>query len=115
MKSSVEALEGNKVKFTVEVEEAEFDKDLDAAFKSLAKEVRLPGFRPGKAPRKVIEARIGSEYARSEAFRHGLPNYYGKAVNEHEVDVIDSPDIEIVDGELAGPVTFSAVVQVRVR
>ncbi|MEZ5229293.1 MAG: trigger factor [Acidimicrobiales bacterium] len=113
MKSSVEALEGNKVKFTVEVEEAEFDNDLDAAFKSLAREIRLPGFRPGKAPRKVIEARIGSEYARSEAFRNGLPNYYVKAVNEHEVDVIDSPDIEIVEGELAGPVTFSAVVQVR--
>ncbi len=113
MKSSVEALEGNKVKFTVEVEEAEFDNDLDAAFKSLAKEVRLPGFRPGKAPRKVLEARIGSEYARSEAFRNGLPNYYVKAVNEHEVDVIDSPDIEIVEGELAGPVTFSAIVQVR--
>lgn len=113
MKSSVEALEGNKVKFTVEVEEAEFDKDLDAAFKELAKEVRLPGFRPGKAPRKVIEARIGNEYARSEAFRNGLPNYYVDAVKEHEVDVIASPDIEIVAGELEGPVTFEAIVEVR--
>jgi trigger factor len=113
VKSSVAALEGNKVKFTVEVEEAEFDKDLDAAFKSLAREVRLPGFRPGKAPRKVLEARIGSEYARSEAFRNGLPNYYVEAVKEHEVDVIDSPDIEIIEGEVSGPVTFEAIVQVR--
>ena len=113
MKSSVEALEGNKVKFTVEVEEVEFDKDLDAAFKALAKEVRLPGFRPGKAPRKVLEARIGVEYARSEAFRNGLPNYYVEAVKEHEVDVIASPDIEIVDGEVSGPVTFEAIVEVR--
>ncbi len=113
VKSSVAALEGNKVKFTVEVEEAEFEKDLDAAFKVLAKEVRLPGFRPGKAPRKVLEARIGNEYARQEAFRNGLPNYYVEAVKEHEVDVIASPDIEIVEGELEGPITFEAIVEVR--
>jgi trigger factor len=57
VKSTVETLEGNKVKVVVELEEAEFEKDLDAAFTRLAKEVRLPGFRPGKAPRKVLEAR----------------------------------------------------------
>ena len=55
MKSSVEVLEDNKVKVYVEVEEAEFDKDIDKAFKLLAKEVNLPGFRAGKVPRKVLE------------------------------------------------------------
>ncbi len=113
VKSSVEALEGNKVKVSVEVEEAEFDKDLDSAFKVLAKEVRLPGFRPGKAPRKVLEARIGSGYAREQAFRDGLPTYYAEACKEHDVDVIAPPEIEIIDGHESGPVTFDAVVEVR--
>ena len=59
MKSSLETLEGNKVKLSVNVDEAEFDKDIDAAFRKIAREVRLPGFRAGKAPRRVLEARIG--------------------------------------------------------
>ena len=113
MKSSVETLEDNKVKLNVEVEESEFDKDLDVAFRALAKDVKLPGFRQGKAPRKVLEARIGSGYARQEAFRTALPNYYSAAVKEHEVDVIAAPEFEIVSGHEDGPVTFDAVVEVR--
>lgn len=113
MKSTVEALEGNKVKVVVEVEESEFERDLDAAFKRLAKEVRLPGFRPGKAPRKVLEARIGQSHARDEAFREALPNYYTEAVKEHEVDVIAPPEIDITNGQEVGPVSFDAVVEVR--
>ena len=109
----MEALEGNKVKVVVEVEEAEFEKDLDAAFARLAKEVRLPGFRPGRAPRKVLEARIGQGYARDEAFREALPGYYSKAVIEHGVDVIAPPEIDITEGMENGPVTFDAVVEVR--
>jgi trigger factor len=113
VKSTVEPLEGNKVKVVVELDEDEFEKDLDAAFRRLAKEVRLPGFRPGKAPRKVLEARIGQEYARGEAFREALPNYYSAAVREHEVDVIAPPEIDITSGEDAGAVTFDAVVEIR--
>lgn len=113
MKSSVETLEGNKVKVVVQVEEAEFEKDLDAAFRRLAREVRLPGFRPGKAPRKVLEARIGQTYARQEAFREALPVYYTEAVKEHEVDVIAPPEIDITEGEESGGVSFDAVVEVR--
>ena len=113
VKSSVEALEGNKVKVIVEVTEEEFDRDLDIAFKRLAAEVKLPGFRPGKAPRKVLEARIGHGYARSEAFREGLPSYYAEAVKELDVDVIAPPSIDITEGEEAGPVIFEAEVEVR--
>lgn len=113
MKSSVETLEGNKVKVIVEVEEDEFEKDLDAAFRRLAKEVKLPGFRPGKAPRKVLEARIGQGYARDEAFREALPSYYSEAVKEHEVDVIAPPEIDITNGRDEGAVIFDAVVEVR--
>ncbi len=113
VRSTVESLEGNKVKVVVEVEEAEFEKELDAAFTRLASQVNLPGFRPGRAPRKVLEARIGQGYARDEAFREALPNYYTKAVIEHDVDVIAPPEIDITAGQEAGPVTFDAVVEVR--
>lgn len=113
MKSSVEALEGNKVKLSVEVDEQEFEKAIDEAFRHISRDVRIPGFRPGKAPRKILEARIGSEAARKEALRLALPDYYNRAVDENEVDVIAAPEIDIRSGEDSGPVTFDAVVEVR--
>lgn len=113
MKSTLEPLEGNKIKLSVEVDDAEFDKDIDAAFRKLALEVRLPGFRPGKAPRKILEARIGLAPAREQALRDGIPQYLAKAVREHEVDLIASPDIEITGSGEEGLVTFDATCQVR--
>jgi trigger factor len=113
MKSTVEALEGNKVKLSIAVDEAEFETDIDAAFKRIAREVRLPGFRPGKAPRKVLEARIGLEAARGEAFEQALPKYYLEAVDEHDVDVIAQPEWEITAGQESGDVAFEATVEVR--
>ena len=53
VKSTLEALEGNKVKLSIEVDESEFDRNVDAAFRKIARDIRLPGFRPGKAPRKI--------------------------------------------------------------
>ena len=113
MKSTVEALEGNKVKLSVEVDESEFDKAIDVAFKKIAREVRIPGFRPGKAPRKILEARLGPEVGREQALRDALPEFYVDAVKEHDVDVIAAPEIEITDGQEAGPVSFDAVVEIR--
>lgn len=113
MKSTVEALEGNKVKLSIAVDEAEFEADIDAAFKRIAREVRLHGFRPGKAPRKVLEARIGLDAARGEAFEQALPKYYLEAVDEHDVDVIAQPEWEITSGQEGGDVAFEATVEVR--
>jgi trigger factor len=113
VKSSVEALEGNKVKLYVEVEEGEFEHDIDRAFKAIAKEIRLPGFRAGKVPRKVLEARIGIGPAREQALRDAVPVYLAKAVREHDVDLIATPQVEITDGEEAGPVEFDATCEVR--
>lgn len=113
MKSTVEPLEGNKVKVSVEVDEAEFEKAIDAAFKKIAREVRIPGFRPGKAPRKVLEARFGPELARGQALQDAVPEYYLSAVKEHHVDAIAPPEIDITTGEQSGPVAFNAVVEVR--
>ena len=113
MKSSVETLEGNKVKLYVEVDEAEFDHDIDRAFKLIAKEVNLPGFRAGKAPRKVLEARIGVGAAREQALRDAVPQYLSKAIREHQVDLIATPEVEITDGTESGPVEFDATCEVR--
>ena len=113
MKSSVEPLEGNKVKLYIEVEEDEFDRDIDRAFKTIAREVRLPGFRNGKAPRRVLEARIGIGPAREQALRESIPQYLAKAVREHDVDIIATPQIEITGGQEEGPVEFDATIEVR--
>lgn len=113
MKALVEPLEGNKVKLSVEVDEAEFDKALNAAFKRLAQEVRIPGFRPGKAPRRILEAKLGTSVAREEAVREALPGYYADALRETEVDAIAPPEIDITSGREDGPLAFDAVVEVR--
>ena len=73
MESTVEPVEGNKVKVRVEVPSDDFEREVDAAFKRMAREVRMPGFRPGKVPRKVLEARLGADAARGDALQHALP------------------------------------------
>jgi trigger factor len=98
---------------SVEVDEAEFDRDIDAAFKKLAREVRLPGFRAGKAPRRILEARIGVAPARQQALQDSIPVYLAKAVREHDVDLIATPEIEITAGEEEGDVQFDATCEVR--
>lgn len=113
MKATVEPQEGNKVKLSITVDSDEFEQQIDAAFKRIAREVRIPGFRPGKAPRQLLEARIGTAAARGEALEHAIPQYYAEAVQEHDVDVIAAPDIDITGGEEEGDVAFDAVVEVR--
>ena len=113
MKSSVETLEGNKVKVYVEIDETEFETDIESAFRTIASEVKLPGFRNGKAPRKLLEARIGLGPAREQALRDSIPAYLTKAVQEHDVDLIATPSIEITSGEEAGAVEFEAECEVR--
>ncbi len=112
MKAVAEPIEGNKVKLSVEVDAAEFDKAVDAAFRRLAREVRIDGFRPGKAPRRVLEAKLGSGVAREEAVREALPGYYENALRETDTDAIAQPEIDITPGD-DGPLQFTALVEVR--
>jgi trigger factor len=121
MQSTVEPVEGDeetapapaKVKVHITVPAAEFEKALDAAFRKLAREVRIPGFRPGKAPRRLLEAQFGTEIAREQALQDALPQYYVDAITEHNVDVIAPPEIDITAGKEQGDVEFDAVVEVR--
>jgi trigger factor len=113
MKAIVEALEGNKVKLSVEIDESEFESRVDATLRRIAREVRIPGFRPGKAPRRLLEARMGKTGVRQEAMRDALPDYYAQAVRENEIDAIAPPELDVTGGEEQGPVQFDAVVEVR--
>ena len=114
MRATTEPLEGNLVRLSVEIDEPEFDKALVGVVKNLASQVRVPGFRPGKVPRKVLEARMGGAGAlRAEALRESLPDFYAQAVVDAEIDPIASPEIDITSGEDGGAVSFDAVVQVR--
>jgi trigger factor len=113
VESSVEPLEGNKVRVSVSVGADEFEPAINEAFAKIAREVRIPGFRPGKAPRRVLEAHFGKGVARGQALQDALPEFYVAAVREHDVDVIAPPEIDITDGEEDGPVNFEAVVEVR--
>jgi len=113
VKTTVEALEGNKVKVSVEVDEQTFETAVDAAFKKIAREVRIPGFRPGKAPRRILENKVGKAAGRAQALNDALPDYYAEAVKSNEVDVIAPPEIEVTGGTEEGPITFDAIVQIR--
>ena len=113
MKAQVAPLEGNKVKLSVEVEEAEVDKAIDETFAKFAKELRVPGFRPGKTPRPVLEARIGKPAVRQQALEDHIPVWYDRAVRDKAVDIINEAEIDITSGKDKGPLAFDAVVEVR--
>jgi trigger factor len=114
MRATAAPEEGNKVRLSVEIDESEIDEALDDVMSRLSREVRVPGFRPGKVPRRVIVARMGGAVAlRGEALREALPDFYARAVTDTEVDPIDQPDIDITSGDESGPVSFEAVVLVR--
>jgi len=114
MRATTEPMEGNLVRLSVEIDEPEFDQALGNVVRTLATQIRVPGFRPGKVPRKVLEARMGGAGAlRAEALRESLPDFYAQAVVDTELDPIARPEIDITSGEDSGAVAFDAVVQVR--
>ena len=113
MDTSVETLEDNKVRLHIAIPEQEFESAIDAAFRKLASKVRIDGFRPGKAPRRVLEAQFGADAAREDALRDALPTYYRDALGAEELDTIAPPEIEITAGEESGDVAFDAVVELR--
>lgn len=105
---------GNLVRLSVEIDEAEVAEALDEVVRRLTRTIRVPGFRPGKVPRRVIEARMGGPAAlRGEALREALPEFYARAVRDADLDPIDQPEIDITGGDESGPVSFDALVPVR--
>lgn len=113
MKSSVEQLSPTRVRINVEVPFTELEPDFDRAYKELAKQVRLPGFRPGKAPAKLLEARIGREAMLDQVVNDALPSRYGQAVTESDVRPLGQPEIEVTNKEYGQDLVFTAEVDVR--
>jgi trigger factor len=98
----------------VELDDAEMDEALDAAAKSLAKQVSVKGFRKGKVPKNVLVAHIGGlGVLRAEAIRESMPDFYARAVADALIDPIGQPEINVTSGEEEGPLTFEAEVEVR--
>jgi trigger factor len=114
MRATAAPVEGNRVRLSVELDESEVDEALNSTVRRLARDVRVPGFRPGRVPRPVLEARMGgAEALRQQAISDALPDLYARAVVDTEVDPIAAPEIDITSGEAGGPLTFDALVEVR--
>ncbi|XOZ88182.1 trigger factor [Nocardia testacea] len=113
VKSTVEQLSPTRVRINVEVPFEELKPDFDRAYKALAKQVRIPGFRPGKAPAKLLEARLGRGAVLEQVVNDALPGRYSEAVTTSEVKVIGQPEIEITKIEDGQELAFTAEVDVR--
>jgi len=113
VKSNVEQLSPTRVRIKVQVPFTELEPDFQRAYKELAKQVRLPGFRPGKAPAKLLEARFGREAMLEQVVNEALPSRYGQAVAESEVHPLGQPDIEVTKKEYGQDLAFTAEVDVR--
>ncbi|MBX6383206.1 MAG: trigger factor [Microbispora sp.] len=113
MKTAVEELSPTRVKLTVEVPFKELEPSLQAAYKKVAQQVRVPGFRPGKVPARIIEQRFGRAVVLEETLNDALPKLYGQAVDETEVFPVSQPEIEVTKIEDGEQVEFTAEVDVR--
>lgn len=113
MRATTEVIEGNRVKLSVEVPEDELQTAEEETIRRLVREARIPGFRPGKVPRRLLVQRLGARAIRDEVLREAMPDYYQQAVEDTELDIISAPEIDITAGEESGPLAFDAVVEVR--
>ncbi|ADL12044.1 trigger factor [Acetohalobium arabaticum] len=113
MKVSQEMIEENKVKLDVEVEAEETNKALEEAYKEVVKDVEIDGFRKGKVPRQVLEAKYGKEILHKDALDILIPKAYREAVEEAGIEPIDQPEINDFSIEEDKPTTFTAEVEIK--
>jgi len=113
VKSTVENLSPTRVKLAVEVPFDELKTSLDEAYKAISSQVRVPGFRPGKVPPRIIDQRVGRAAVLEEAINKALPKAYSDAVRESGVKALGQPDIEVTTLEDNDHVSFTAEVDVR--
>ena len=95
MSTTVEKIASNKVKLSFDVDSAKFDEAMGKAYLKVRNQVTIPGFRKGKAPRKMIENMYGEGVFYDEAFELIFDEVYGPAVDENKIEVVDRPEIEI--------------------
>jgi trigger factor len=113
LKSTVEQLSPTRVRISVEVPFDELKPSFDRAYRKLAQQVRIPGFRPGKAPARVLESRLGRGVVLDEVVNEAIPAKYMEAVNEGEVRTLGRPEIEVTNIDDGQSLSFNAEVDVR--
>ncbi len=115
MQTTVEKPEKHTVKLTIEVPVEEFSKDLDRTYRSIANQVKIPGFRKGKVPKPIIDAQVGQDVVLDEFVQSTVPTYFRQAVSEEELAPIGDPEIDLTQLEPGKPFVFTATVEVRPR
>jgi trigger factor len=115
MQTTVEETDKHVVRMTVEVPPEEFERDLEHAYTKVARQVKVPGFRKGKVPKQIIDARIGREHVIHEFVDEFLPKYYLRALRENDLAPIADPKIDLDTVQDGEPLRFTAVVEVRPR
>ncbi|MED1792595.1 trigger factor [Brevibacillus nitrificans] len=113
MAANWEKVENNQGVLTVEVDASEVDAALDQAFKKVVQKVQVPGFRKGKVPRKMFEARFGVESLYQDALDILLPTAYGQAVKEAGIEPVDRPEVDVAQMEQGKNLIFKATVTVK--
>jgi trigger factor len=113
VKSTAENLSPTRVRLSVEVPFEELKPGLDAAYKKFGSQMRIPGFRPGKVPARVIDQRVGRSAVLEEAISELLPAKYLEAAREHEVRALGQPDVEVTNLADNESFTFTADVDIR--
>ena len=113
MSVQVEKLEKNMAKLTIEVSAEEFEKGIQAAYLKEKGKISLPGFRKGKAPRKMIEKMYGVGVFYEDAANNVMPMAYSNAAKESELEIVSNPEIDIVQIEAGKPFIFTATVAVK--
>ncbi len=113
MKSTVEKLSPTRVRINVEVPFTELQPDFDTAFKQMAKQIRMPGFRPGKVPVKLLESRVDKQAMFDQVVGDAVPSRYSEAVTTSEVQPLGQPEIEITKKEYGEDLEFTAEVDIR--
>ena len=115
MQTTVEETDKHVVRMSVEVEAEEVARDLDRAYRKVAGEVKIPGFRKGRVPRQIIDARIGREHVLEEFVKDSIPSYYVRAIRENGLAPISEPEIDLDQVEEGKPLKFTATVEIRPR
>ena len=113
MKSTVETLSPTRVKLAIEVPFSELEPSLKKAYREIASQVTIPGFRQGKVPTAVIDQRIGRGTVLNEAVQDAIPSQIVAAVREHEVKSLGRPEVEITEFSDGQPLRFTAELDVR--
>lgn len=113
MSLQVEKLEKNMAKLTIEVPAEELEKAIESAYRKNKNKISIPGFRKGKAPRKMIEQMYGKEVFYEDAANELIPDAYDKAVEECEEEIVSNPKIAVTQIEAGKPFVFTAEVALK--